>query len=324
MAVQRIHEKWSHSVNTVTLGATKDEGGTRSTSLKIGGETTLPYLLDEGEMPHPPVVAIEVWDMEPPADYPAPYREAWGDALKDPVAWTKKAEEAGAEAIMLKLVAPHPDNKDSSPEEVGETIQGVREATGLPLIVWGTGNAEKDNEVIPHCTQLLKGEKVLFGTAIQDNYKRLAAACIADGHSVIAESPLDINICKQVNILLTEMDLPTDRIVIYTTNGALGYGFEYGYSIMERTRLAALGGDKMMAMPLLALIGSECIRAKEVKAPEKDFPEWGPHTERAVGWEVATAAGYLQAGTDLLLMGHPEAAQKIKTYIRKMMGTEGA
>ncbi|MHC4780491.1 MAG: acetyl-CoA decarbonylase/synthase complex subunit delta, partial [Planctomycetota bacterium] len=144
-------------------------------------------------------------------------------------------------------------------------------------------------------------------------------ACIADGHSVISESPLDINICKQVNILLNEMDLPTDRILIYCTNGALGYGFEYGYSIMERTRLAGLGGDKMMAMPMAAVIGSECIRAKEVKASEADFPAWGPHTERAVGWEIASAVGYLMAGGDLLSMGHPVAAQKIQAYIADMM-----
>jgi acetyl-CoA decarbonylase/synthase complex subunit delta len=308
-------------VNTVTLGATKDEGGTRSASIKIGGQNTLPYLLDEGEMPHPPAVGIEVWDMEPGADYPAPHREAWGDALKDPVAWAKKAEEAGAEFIALRLPSAHPDNKNTGADEVAKTVEAVRDASALPLAIWGCGNADKDNEILPACTQVLKGERALFASAVQDNYKRLAAACIADGHSVVSESPLDINICKQVNILLTEMDLPADRIVIYCTNGALGYGFEYGYSIMERTRLAGLGGDKMMAMPMVVVIGSECIRAKEVKAAEADFPEWGPHTERAIGWEVASAVGYLMAGTDLLTMGHPVAARKVQAYIKNMMQT---
>jgi len=320
MAVQKMLEKWSHTVNTMTIGATKDEGGTRSKALKIGGETTMPFLLDEGEMPNTPVVAIEVRDMEPGEDYPAPYRQAWGDALKDPVLWAKKAEEAGAEAIVLRLLGAHPDNRNSSPEDVGKTVQAVREATALPLVIWGTGAAEKDNEILPHCTELLKGEKVLFGSAVQDNYKRMAAACIADGHSVVAESPLDINICKQVNILLTEMDLPVDRIAIYTTNGALGYGFEYGFSIMERTRLAALGGDKMMAMPLVVLVGPECTRAKEVKATAEEAPDWGDHEKRAVGWEIATAVGYLTAGADLLVMGHPTAAQKVQGYIKTMMG----
>ncbi|MHC5038059.1 MAG: acetyl-CoA decarbonylase/synthase complex subunit delta, partial [Planctomycetota bacterium] len=315
MAVQRLKEKWTHKVNTVTIGATQEEGGTRSGVVKIGGETTLPFLLDEGGMPNPPVVAVEVWDSDPGEAFPAPYREAWGDALKDPVAWTKQAEAIGAEAIVIRLAGAHPDNLNTPVEEVGKVVQSVREATGLPLVVWGTGNADKDNEIIPHCTQLLKGERALFASAVQDNYKRIAAACIADGHSVVSESPLDINICKQVNILLTEMELPADRIVIYPTNGALGYGFEYGYSIMERTRLAALGGDKMMAMPIAVLIGSECIRTKEVKASESEFPTWGGHEERAIGWEIASATGYLMAGADLLAMGHPKSVDKVKTYI---------
>ncbi|MHC4779784.1 MAG: pterin-binding domain-containing protein, partial [Planctomycetota bacterium] len=179
MAVQRHLEKWSHSVNLVTIGATKEEGGTRSKSIVLGGQNTLPYLLDEGDMPNPPVVGIEVWDMEPGEDYPAPHREAWGDVLKDPVAWTKKAEEAGAEFITLKLMSAHPDNKDASPDEVGKTVDAVKNATGLPLVIWGCGNADKDNEVLPLATQILKGEKALFASAVQDNYKRLAAACIA-------------------------------------------------------------------------------------------------------------------------------------------------
>ncbi|MCU0722676.1 MAG: acetyl-CoA decarbonylase/synthase complex subunit delta, partial [Planctomycetes bacterium] len=204
-------------------------------------------------------------------------------------------------------------------DEVLRTVDAVRKATGLPLGVWGCGNAEKDDVILPACAERLRGENAFFASATQDRYKRIAAACIAGGHCVVAESPLDINICKQVNILLSDMDMPPDRRLIYPTNGALGYGFEYGYSILERTRLAALGGDRMMAMPLVVLVGPECMRAKEAKAPVAEAPAWGPQEDRAVGWEVATAVGYALAGADLLVMSHPAALRAVQDYVARMM-----
>jgi acetyl-CoA decarbonylase/synthase complex subunit delta len=318
MPIQRMIEKWPHAVNTVTLGALKKDGGTRTRVVKLGGETTLPFLLEEGAMPNPPAVAAEIWDVEPP-DLPEPYRKAWGDAVRDPAAWAAQAEAKGAEVAVLRLAGAHPDNRNTPVDEVLKTVEAVRKATGLPLAVWGCGNAEKDNEILPRIAQLLKGENALLASATQDNYKRIAAACIADGHSVVAESPLDINICKQVNILLSEMDLPADRRVIYPSNGALGYGFEYGYSILERSRLAALGGDRMMAMPMVVLVGSECLRAKEAKAADAEAPGWGSQADRAVGWEVTTAVGYLMAGADLVVMSHPKAMERVKGFIAEIM-----
>jgi acetyl-CoA decarbonylase/synthase complex subunit delta len=319
MPVQRMKETWTHRVQTVTLGALPKDGGTRTRVLRLGGETTLPFLLDEGEMPNPPAVALEVWDAEP-QDLPEPYRQALGGAAKDPAAWAARAEGFGADAVVLRLASAHPDSRNTPVDAALKTVDAVRKATGLPLVVWGCGNTEKDNDLLPRGAQLLRGENALLASATQENYKRIAAACIADGHSVVAESPLDINICKQVNILLTDMDLPADRRVIYPTNGALGYGFEYGYSILERTRLAALGGDRMMAMPLLVLVGSECLRAKEVKAPDAETPGWGGQADRGVGWEVTTAVGYLMAGADLLAMAHPKALAQVKAFIARMMG----
>lgn len=317
--VDSMLEKWSSSVNVVTIGATADEGGTRTKTVSVGGASTLPFLLEEGEMPHRPVVAMEVQDT-PPDAFNDVYKKAIGDVVNDPAAWAERCEkEWGADLVFLRLASAHPDAKDASVDDVLKTVEAVRKATGLPLIVTGSGHAEKDNKILPECTDALKGEKALFGAATQENYKRLAAACIAGGHSIIAESPLDINICKQVNVLLSEIDMPADRIVIYTTNGALGYGFEYAYSILERTRIAALGGDRTMASPVIVYVGSECVRAKEAKAPEADFPQWGPDFERAVGWEVTTAVGYLNSGADILAMYHPEAVRVTQAYIRKMM-----
>ena len=154
---------------------------------------------------------------------------------------------------------------------------------------------------------------------MEDNYKTIAACALADGHLVVGEAPLDISIQKQVNILLTEMGLPPDRIVMYQVTGALGYGIEYAYSILERTRLAALGGDSMLAMPMLSLVGSEVWRAKEAWQSEEEAPEWGPLAQRGILWEAATATAFLHGGTDILVMWHPEAVQHIRELIADLM-----
>jgi acetyl-CoA decarbonylase/synthase complex subunit delta len=314
--VEKVIEKWTGKVNTVTIGATAEEGGTRSHAVTVGGETTLPFLFEEGEIPHWPAIAVEVWDVTPP-EWPAALKEFYQDVYHDPVLWAQKVEkEIKPDLLCLRFVGAHPDNQDKSAQECTEIASAVKGTVKLPLIIWGSGNAEKDNRLIPQVSQALAGERVLLGSATQDNYKVIAATAIADGHSVVSENPLDINICKQVNILLTDMDVPLDRIVIYPTTGALGYGFEYAYSLMERARLAALGGDKMMAMPMLAVIGAEAWKAKEAKAP---FPQWGPEVQRGIAWEAASAAGFLQGGADILIMHHPRAVEVTRRYIDAMM-----
>ena len=157
-----------------------------------------------------------------------------------------------------------------------------------------------------------------MGMASQENYKTLAAACLADGHNLLGLSPLDINIAKQVNILVSDMGLPAERIVMYPTTGALGYGLEYTYSIMERGRLAALAGDKMLSMPVFCVVGPESWRAKEARALDADAPSWGPAAERGIMWEALTATALLQAGADILLMRHPRAAEIARGAVRDL------
>jgi acetyl-CoA decarbonylase/synthase complex subunit delta len=319
MPVTKLLEKWSGKLEEVIIGSTKSEGGTRSKSIKIGASNTLPFLHEEGIMPNRPVVAMEVLDT-PPAEWPEALVTPLKDVLNNPASWAKKCEaEYGADIICLRLSGAHPENKNTPIPEVVKTVQSVKEATSLPLIIWGCGNAEKDNQIFPAISQILKGERCLMGPAIQDNYKTLAAICIADGHNIIAESPLDINISKQMNLLLLDMEFPTNRIVMYPTTGALGYGFEYAYSIMERTRLAALGGDKTMSYPILAVVGPETWKTKEAKAPESEKPEWGSVKERGVIWEASTATGFILAGADIAILYHPESVKLTKQYIDKMM-----
>lgn len=319
MPVTKLLEKWPGKIEEVLIGADVSSGGTRSKIIKVGGETTLPFLHEEGLMPNKPVIAMEVLDSVP-KEWHQPLLEVFKDVINNPVKWAKKCQdEWGADLICLRLLGAHPENNNTPVNDIIKTIKSIKETISLPLIIWGCGNAEKDNQIFPSISQALKGERVLLGTATQDNYKALSVTCIADGHSIIAESPLDINICKQLNLLLSDMEIPSNRIVIFPTTGAIGYGFEYAYTIMERTRLAALGGDKTMACPLIAVVSSEAWKTKESKASELDMPGWGAVKERGVIWEAATACGFLLAGADIVVMYHPKSVELTKNYISQMM-----
>ena len=319
MAVELVKEKWSNVINTVTLGAAKEQGGTRTSTVTVGGESTLPYLFSEGEMPNRPVVALEILDVEP-VDWPAVLKEPFKDVLNNPVQWAKKCvDEYKAQLLCIKLQGIHPDFGDASADQAAETVKSILEAVGVPLIVLGCGNTEKDNLVLPKCSEAAKGENCLFGDATEENYKTLTAACLADGHNIIGESPIDINIAKQVNILISDMGFAPGKIVINPTIGALGYGMEYAYSIMERAHLAALMGDKMLSMPFICFVGNEAWRAKEAKGAESEHPEWGPEKERGPVWEATTAVAVLLSGADILIMRHPKAVDIVRETIGRLM-----
>jgi len=315
MAQELMLEKWSGAVSVVNIGATKAEGGTRSKVIQAGGQATLPFLFQEGVIPHKPVIAYEIWDIAP-ADWPQELNKSYGNIFADPLAWAQKCvKEYKAELLCVKLQGAHPDFADKKPDEEAKFISQLLKRIDVPLIILGCGDDTKDNLILPACSEAAKGERCLIGSAVQDNYKTLTAAVLADGHNIVAESPIDINIAKQLNILISDMGMPLERIVINPTIGALGYGLEYAYSIMERARLAALCGDKMMACPFICLVGQEAWRAKEAKALVGEFPEWGPETERGIIWEAVTATALIQAGADILVMRHPKAAEQVNKYI---------
>jgi acetyl-CoA decarbonylase/synthase complex subunit delta len=314
--MESVVEKWSTKVNTVKLGATKDQGGTREKTVTIGGSSTLPYLNFEGEWPNPPAVAIEIWDVKPP-DWPAPLADAYGDVWDDPAKWAKRAVENGADMVCVTLRGTHPDFENRSPDEAAGVVKDVLGAVGVPLIVWGCGDFDKDNNVMPRVSETAKGENCLLGTAVEKNYKTLTASCLADGHKLIGESPLDINIAKQVNILVSEMGFKLEDIVIFPATGALGYGMEYSYSIMERGRTAGLSGDKMLAQPVICTVGHETWRVKEAKASADEFPEWGDLKKRGPIWEATCAATLLQAGGEIMVMRHPDAVKSFKDLVNQ-------
>jgi acetyl-CoA decarbonylase/synthase complex subunit delta len=318
MPVDVIKERYTTKVGEVTLGATKAEGGTRSHTITVGGDSTLPFLHFEGEVPNRPVIAMEVQDRVP--EWSEVVKKPFADVIGDPAAWAAKCvKEYGADLIYLKLASADPELGDSSPEKCAETVKKVLGAVGVPLAVVGCGVDAKDNEVMPVVAEAAAGENLLLGVAKQENYKTLTAACMVHKHNIIAQSPIDINIAKQLNILISEMNLPLSRIVIDPSVGALGYGIEYTYSIMERMRLGALTGDRMLSMPVICAIGYEAGRAKEANAPVSEFPGWGDLAERAVMWEAMTAAAFLQAGGHIFVLRHPRSVELVKRSIDQLM-----
>ena len=318
MAVPDAKEKWSGAINTVTLGATAEQGGTRGKTVTVGGATGIPFLEMDGATPNPPVIAVDVVDIEPET-WAAPLAEAYGDVWGDPAAWAKRAAEVGADLISLRLDGVHPESKDRSADEAVETVKAILGAVDLPLIVWGCDVPDKDQKVMPKVAEAAKGESCLLGAVTETEYRTLTAAAQAYGHKIIALSPIDINKQKQVNILVSDMGFSVENIVMYPTTAGLGYGMEYVYSILERGRLAALGGDTLMAQPIILDVGAEAWRAKEAKAGDEFVEAWGAVKERGIAWEVTTATNLLQGGADILTMRHPDAIAAVRKSITTLV-----
>ncbi|MEW6621536.1 MAG: acetyl-CoA decarbonylase/synthase complex subunit delta [Bacillota bacterium] len=318
MAVAILKDRNPSKVLEVTIGATKEQGGTRSHTITVGGDSALPFMHFEGSIPNRPVIAMEIQDRIP--KWNDSLKSELGDVWGNPTEWAQKCvEDFGANLIYLKLDGSHPDEENYSPDKCAQTVKSVLEAVSVPLIVCGCDVEEKDNEVLPLVAEAAAGENLLIGSAEQDNYKTLTAACMVHKHSIIARSPLDINICKQLNILITEMNLPSDRIIIDPAIGGLGYGIEYAYSILERARLGALQGDKMLSMPIIATIGYESWKTKEASVSIDDYPNWGQQVERGILWEAVTATSLLQAGVHILLLRHPKTVQLVQNTIDELM-----
>jgi len=307
-------EKWTGKVREITLGATAAEGGTRAKTVTVGGETTLPFLHFEGAIPNPPKLAVEIKSHKPAAGEWSPLlMETWGAAMDDPGAWAKAAEAAGADLILLTLTA------QDTPDTARAALKKVLGATGLPLAVFGPGQAEKDNELIVPVAEAGAGEKLLLGVCEDKNYRTIVAAALAHGHLVDSRTPMDVNLSKQLIILIKDMGMPLERIIMDPSTGALGYGIEYGYSVMERLRLAALGGDGMTQQPMLVTVGEEAWKVKESKVGEGVPAAWGDWKERATNWEMLTAASLVESGADILVLRHPETVKRVKAMIAELM-----
>ena len=313
MDFQVPKNRYNGKINMVKLGIGDNE-------TKVGGETVLPFHSFEGEIPNSPIIAIEVYDKKP-TGWPETVSKYYSDVFDDPVKWAKKSiSEYGADAICLNLSSINPDEGDMSPEDAAKLTKTVRESIEKPLIVYGAGPMEKISEVMKKVSENNKDSNILIGWIEEDNYKTIAAAAIAYNNNVAAVNSLDVNIAKQLNILLTQLGLPADRIVMDPASSGLGYGLEYCYSAMERLKVAALmQDDKMTQMPIINNIAPEIWKLKEVKGSQKDYSQWGDQEERGINWETISCMSLLLSGSNILVMRHPKAVSIVKEVMGKLL-----
>ena len=285
----------------------------------VGGETCYPFYLFEGDMPRRPVIAMDVYDTKP-VEWPQSIVKPFEDVLDDPPSWAKKCVESyGAEMITLQLVSTDPNGLNASPEQAVEVTKKVAESIDVPLVVWGVANSEKDTVVLKMIAEACSGMNLILGPVEEDVHKAVGAAAIAYGHTVAASTPIDINLAKQLNILLKNLGVSDERILIDPTVSSLGYGLEYCYSVMERIRMAALTQeDERLQFPILANLAKEVWKIKEIKLTQEEDPLLGEQEKRGILLEAMTAELFLIAGADILVMRHPGAIELVRKFVDEL------
>ena len=309
MGFEFFKESYSGGIKEITLGK-------GDKAVTVGGQSCYPFYNFEGEMPHKPKIAMEIWDMEP-EEWPEAALSPFKDVISDPAAWAKKCvDEFGADMIVLQLKSTDPNGNDAGADEAVATVKKVLGAIDVPLIIWGTANVEKDEEVLKKIAEDCQGENLILGPVEDKNHKGIGAAAMGFGHTVIASSPIDVNLAKQCNILLENLGVSMDKMIIDPTTGGLGYGLEYSYSVMERIRMAALAqGDDKLQLPVINNLGNEVWKCKEAKQPVDEAPILGDPEKRGILMEAVGAVAYLMSGSDVLIMRHPESIRMVKSYI---------
>ncbi|MEW6095423.1 MAG: acetyl-CoA decarbonylase/synthase complex subunit delta [bacterium] len=310
MAVEILKESYSGKIREEIIGTLPNE-------VKVGSEEVLPFHLFEGNMPNPPKIALEVYD-EPPEDWADACLKPWADVIDDPVKWAKKAiEEYDAEMICLQLASTDPNGSNKSAEEAAELVKKVTDEVNVPVIVYGSDNVEKDIQVLKKVAEICEGKNLYLGAVKEDNHKTIGAAAMGYKQGIVAQTPNDVNLAKQLNILLENLGLPLNKIVMDTTTGGLGYGIEYTYTIIERLKLAALTqNDDKVQMPIINNLACEVWKLKEVKT---DDPTIGDTAIRGILWEAITAFVLAIGGSDILIMRHPQSAKLVKKMIVELM-----
>jgi acetyl-CoA decarbonylase/synthase complex subunit delta len=307
MAFEIPKTAYSGKIKEIKLGGNK--------GVTVGGETCYPFYLFEGEMPNPPRIAMEVWDM-PPEDWAAAALEPFAGVTGDPVAWANKCiKDYGAEMICLQLISTDPNGQNRGVDEATEVVKKVADAITVPLIVWGTANQDKDTEVFRKVTEVCQGKNLIIGPVEEGDHKKIGAAALGYHHTVIASTPIDINLAKQLNILLGNLGVPDELIIVDPTVSCIGYGIEYAYSVMERMRMAGLTQqDDKLQFPLICNISREAWKTKEVHLGDNEL-NMGDARKRGILLEAMSAMVLLMAGGDVLVMRHPEAIKLVREMI---------
>jgi len=305
MAFEIRKTSYTGKIKEITLGK-------GDKAVTVGGETAYPYYLFEGEMPRPPRIAMEVYDSEP-EEWAEAALEPFAGVTNDPVAWAKKCiDEYGAEMICLQLISTDPNNLDRGADEAAKVVKEVADAIDVPLIVWGTANHDKDTQVLTKVAEVCQGKNLILGPVEEGDHKRIGATAIGYNHTVVASTPIDINLAKQLNILLGNLGVPDKQIIMDPTVSGIGYGIEYCYSVMERMRMAALTQqDEKLQLPIICNVAKEVWKAKEVHLPDNEA-NMGDAKKRGILLEAMSAMTLLLAGGDVIVMRHPEAIKLVK------------
>ena len=308
MAIEIPKTNYSGKIKEIKLGKSEK-------AITVGGENSYPFYLFEGTMPHKPRIAMEVPD-SPPEDWPKAAIEPFTDVLNDPVAWAKKCiHDYGAEIIALQLISTDPNGMNRSADEAAAVVKKVVDAIHVPLIVWGTANHEKDTQVLTKVCEVCQDKRLIIGPIEEKDYKKIAAAAIAYKHTIVASSPIDINLAKQLNILLGNLGVADDMILMDPTVSGIGYGLEYCYSVMERMRMAGLTQqDEKLQFPIICNLSKEVWKSKEVAQPDNES-NMGNAKNRGILMEAMSAMALLIAGGDVIIMRHPAAIKMTKEMI---------
>ena len=311
--VPKTHTYNAH-INEVVLGV-------GDKAVAIGGQNVLAFHTFDGEIANAPKIGVELTDLGM-AEYTMPGEQAFYEGCQTVVDMAKRAETMeGASFLCLHFESADPNGANRSVADCVADAKAVAEATTMPIVVMGCKNIEKDGELFSKIAEALQGKNILVLSARNEDYKTVGASvALAYGQKVGAETADDINLAKQLNIMLKGLSINPENIVMNIGTAAVGYGFEYVASTLDRVRLAALAqSDADLQMPIMAPVSPDTWAVKESTASEEDEPEWGSREERAIGMEVSTAAANLTGGADAVIMRHPAAVATIKKFITDLV-----
>ena len=304
---------FSGKINAVTLG-------TGDNAIVIGGQNVLPFYTFDAPIENAPKIGVEVsdlaasWDVEGLKEF-----YAGCTTMAD---YAKKAESVeGCDFICLNFVGADPNGANRSVADCVADAKAVAEVVTKPIVVMGCKNLEKDGELLAALAEALSGKNVLFMSAKNENYKTVGASvALANGQKLGAETADDINLAKQLNIMLKGLNVNPEAVVMDIGTAAVGYGYEYAASTFDRIRLAALAqGDADLQMPILAAVCNDTWGVKESTASEADEPAWGDREERAISMEIATAVADLTGGADAVVLRHPASVATVKKFISELI-----
>lgn len=312
MAFEIPKQDYSGEIRATTLGV-------GDKAVTVGGENSYPFHTFEGDMPNAPKIAMEIWDKDPGDDWAEAAKEPYKDVLGDPVAWAKKVLEYEPDLLVIQCQSADPNGDNAPAEEVADRVKAVVDEVDVPVVVWGTYNHEKDIEVMRLVSEKCQNKNLIIGPVEEGDHKQVGAAAMGYNHTIAASSPIDVNLSKQLNILLGNLGVKDEKIIVDPTTGGLGYGLEYTYSIMERIMMAALTQeDDKLQRPVICNMAHEVWKTKEAKLSEEEAPELGDAAKRGILMEAVTAVSLLMAGANVLMMRHPEAVKLVRNFISQM------